>query len=224
MHLLASNPKQLLGVYCCIVAVLLILVFNAVSASASELYVDRNTKKIYVLDGRHHIVLLDSVGIGKGGLKAKVNMDDLVTPTGTFTVDLILFKDKRFNQISAALKNRYQASKKFKCLVNSQDALSVLFSNMNRLDFDNDGKADHSYGDGYIGINSDENVTGPKMQFFRSTPYWYSIALHGTTHPESIGRAESGGCVHLSEKTLSKLIRDGLVAIGTQVTISDKPP
>ena len=56
------------------------------------------------------------------------------------------------------------------------------------------------------------------------TPYWFSIALHGTPDPANLGAANSGGCVHLSPTMLSHLIDGDLVTLGSVVVIADGPP
>jgi len=187
------------------------------------IYVDRASNKLWVSDSNHHVLLSSIVGTGRGGLKNKINMDDLVTPTGTFTVDIILFKDERFNRVAKDNLTRYRNTK-FYSLLKSTGSLAQLFLNMNSLDFNDDGKADRAYGDGYIGITSDDNksVTGPKMQFLGQIPYWCSIGLHGTSDPKSIGKTNSGGCVHLPANIISDLILNHLVSIGSTVVISDK--
>lgn len=194
------------------------------SKPAHELHVDRAGRKLYLLDDRKNVILTDKVGVGKGGLRQKKNMDDSVTPTGIFHVDLILYKDRHFNRVSLNHLKTYCKTKKFNHLLESRDSLAELFTNMNSLDFDGDGRADRAYGDGYIGLTSTDGITGPKMQLFGQTPYWCSIALHGTSDPKSIDLAQSGGCVHLRESTISKLICSGLITIGTRVMISDRTP
>jgi hypothetical protein len=196
-----------------------------VHLSSDMVYVDRSSKQLWVADANHKILLRTSVGIGRGGIRRKLSMDDFVTPTGKFTVDLILFKDKTFNRLATDNVARYRGTK-FSDLLSSCDGLARLFSNMNSLDFDGDGKADRAYGDGYIGITSTSKgeVTGPKMQYLGQVPYWYSIALHGTNDPASIGGSKSGGCIHVPANILSKLICGRLVNIGTTVVISDKTP
>ena len=95
---------------------------------------------------------------------------------------------------------------------------------MSSLDFDGDGAPDQAYGTGYIGLTSSEAVTGPKMRRYRGTPYWYSIALHGTPDPTSLGEARSGGCVHLPAALLQRLVTEERVQLGTEVVIADRPP
>ncbi|NJQ98763.1 MAG: L,D-transpeptidase [Hydrococcus sp. CSU_1_8] len=55
-----------------------------------------------------------------------------------------------------------------------------------------------------------------------NTPYWFSIALHGTpTEKTDIGAANSGGCIHVQQQVLKKLVEEGIVKIGTPVIIAD---
>lgn len=98
------------------------------------------------------------------------------------------------------------------------DEKSALFQNMNRI-------FNHAYGSAYIGLDSKTAITGPKLIPYRDgTQYWFSIALHGTPDPANIGQAKSGGCIHLSAESLAHLLGDGIVKIGTRVTIADGGP
>jgi lipoprotein-anchoring transpeptidase ErfK/SrfK len=55
-----------------------------------------------------------------------------------------------------------------------------------------------------------------------NTPYWFSIALHGTPNESSdIGKANSGGCIHVEQNVLKKLVEEGAIEIGTRVIITD---
>ena len=176
---------------------------------ANMLHVDRKGHKFYVLDDDGKIIYQAPAGIGRGGLKKKKRMSDQVTPTGNFKVDLILHKNPKWNAISENNKELYKGG------------LKTLFDNMNGIDFDRNGKSDGAYGTAYIGLDSKDAVTGPKLSQYGKTPYWYSIAIHGTPSPSNIGKSNSGGCVHLSEKDLNHLIEKKIVQIGTPVTISD---
>ena len=44
--------------------------------------------------------------------------------------------------------------------------------------------------------------------------------IHGTTEPESIGKAQSNGCIRMLNKDVEELF--GLVTIGTPVIIREK--
>lgn len=187
--------------------------------AANSVVIDRKSLQMQLINAKGQELLRSPIGIGRGGLKKKRSMADEITPTGTFTVDLILSKDEQSNQISSANAKRYRKTSRTD-LVSSKSGLARLFNNMNSLDFDGNGKPDRAYGDAYIGL--DGQGTGPKMHSWRGTPYWYSIALHGTPNPAScIGKANSGGCVHLPADTLKKILAKELITIGTKVTIAD---
>lgn len=219
---LLSN--KLLGV---IVACFISIVMNDCLYAADQSYsihINRKDKLFYVINNKENkIVYRVPCGVGRGGLKHKKSMGDYVTPTGTFYVDVILYKDSKYDSVAPRNINRYKGNNRYSKLVASSAGLADLFKNMNSIDFDRNGIPDHAYGDGYIGLESDV-VTGPKMKMYGSKPYWYSIAIHGTPDETNIGQAKSGGCVHLPAKDLSWLIDNNIVRIGTEVTIGDKDP
>jgi hypothetical protein len=186
-----------------------------------SLLIHRADKRLEVLNSQGKPVYQAPVGIGQGGLKEKQDMADLVTPTGQMTVDLILYKKSTYNQIVSQNVERFSKNPEFRPLVDQPQGLVQLFKNMNRIDFDGNGGPDKAYGDGYIGLTSETVITGPKMSKFEQTPYWFSIALHGTPDPKNIGQANSGGCVHLGSGTLQQLIENGWVRLGTVVKITD---
>lgn len=190
-------------------------------AEAYSLVIHRREKRLEVLDSQGTRLYQASVGIGQGGLKEKQDMADLVTPTGKMTVDLILYKKPTYNQIAQENVARFTPDPQFRPLVSQPQGLVQLFQNMNGLDFDGNGNPDQAYGDGYIGLTSETTITGPKMSRFAATPYWFSIALHGTPEPKNIGQANSGGCVHLAPETLKQLIEQQWVQLGTVVKIVD---
>jgi hypothetical protein len=209
-----------------IIALVLTTMTTTVMAApsvANILHIDRKHRKIYVLNGSK-VIYKSECGVGRGGLKIKKKMSDFITPTGEFVVDLILYVKPQFNTISMLNFNKYKSSKNYSSLASPPDGLSRLFQNMNNIDFDKNGKADQAYGLGYIGLNSNRAVTGPKMRMYGSVPYWFSIALHGTPNNDNVGQANSGGCIHLSEKDITYLVENRIVKIGTQVIISDLPP
>jgi L,D-transpeptidase catalytic domain. len=183
---------------------------------------------LYAIDGKNTVIAKYPVGIGKGPLwKPKRSMSDYITPTGEFTVEMILSKNSDLNAIDSSFHKRYQSSSRFLNLINSKPKLAQLFKNMNSIDFNRNGAPDNAYGTGYISLTSENAVTGPKMRTYPCghLPYWYSIAIHGTPDPEkAIGHAASGGCVHLGEDALMKLIGEKFVKVGTRVTIADAPP
>jgi hypothetical protein len=192
--------------------------------------INRKTKVMNVLDNQGNVILNSTVGIGRGGLNTKSAMSDLITPTGTMRVDLILYKEISYNAIDPSIRNKFLNSE-YKEYVNDNESLNRLFQNMNRLDFDGDGLPDNSYGIAYIGLSSaveGGGVTGPKMRYANwkgahNIPYWYSIALHGTLNEnDDLGAANSGGCVHVAGDVLTELIESGMVDIGTRVIIFDE--
>lgn len=194
-----------------------------------KIIINRLSRTIKVLQQDGKPFATKKVGVGRGGLKLKKNMGDLVTPTGEFEVDIILYKDAHFNKISPHLQAQYEKTE-FSPLVKDQAGLNQLFLHMNSLDFDGDKQPDAAYGLAYIGLNSAADtttVTGPKLRYASwsgggNTPYWYSIALHGSVDEDhDLGTANSGGCVHVSRELLSQLIEEGLVDIGTKVVITD---
>lgn len=193
------------------------------------IHINRSIKQMKVIDKNGIEVMKVPIGIGRGGLKPKQDMMDLVTPTGELVVDLILYQQENFNQVSSQLKDQYLQTE-FREFFNEQQGLKKLFKNMNSIDFDGNGKPDQSYGIAYIGLNSAPThsvVTGPKMRYtdwkgISKTPYWFSIALHGTPRENlDIGAANSGGCIHVQQNVLKELVEKGIVEIGTQVIISD---
>lgn len=187
--------------------------------AAPVIHIDRTGRTLTLIDDGT-VLQTAPVGIGRGGLGEKTTMSDLITPTGTFSVDLIL--TPAGGVVAPEVIEQFGGIPEHASLLTD---LPTLFSNMNRIDFDGDGSPDAAYGGAYIGLTSDAAVTGPKLRRYRDgTIYWYSIALHGTPAPENLGAARSGGCVHLSETLLAALIADGTVTIGSPVIISDGPP
>ena len=191
------------------------------AGDAPVVHVDRSARVVYVLDEKGEVVHQEPAGVGRGGLKDKTTMSDRVTPLGTFKVDLILARDARHNAITPAHQARWGDHPTFGELVQEPGKLYV---NMSLLDFDGDGVSDGAYGEAYVGLHSDTAVTGPKMRIYQGTPYWYSIALHGTPDPANLGAANSGGCVHLSGELLGRLLDDGTLKLGRTVVIADGPP
>lgn len=182
--------------------------------------IDRQGRTLYLLGEDGTVLRSDPVGIGRGGLAAKQSMADLVTPTGTFTIDLVLTGDGGAVEPSTAAS--FSADPEYAALL--ADPVALL-ANMNRIDFDGDGAPDRAYGAAYVGLTAAGRVTGPKLRRYRDgTAYWFSIALHGTPDPANIGAANSGGCVHLSADLLTGLIEAGTLAVGQAVLIQDGPP
>ena len=198
--------------------------------------IDRAARLMIVVDGSGKTVLSSRIGIGRGGLRTKRSMDDLITPTGSFVVDIILTSNKDGSQVSSSLRHRFRQNRQYDDFLKTSADLSRLLTNMNALDFDGNGVADTAYGGAYIGLDpadqgdaiagkSDRNkvsgsICGTKARIYQKKVSWYSIAIHGTPHPEyAIGAATSGGCIHVDDKTLQHLL--GLVSIGTKVEIFD---
>ena len=193
------------------------------SKSNYTLIIDRKVRTFYVLNDKNKIIRQFPCGIGKGGLKKKKNMSDMITPMGDFVVDIILYKDKQYANIADSAQKRF-GSGEYKDFVKDKEGLSKLFENMNSIDFDKNGIPDSAYGIAYIGLDSKNAVTGPKMHTYNDIPYWYSIAVHGTNDPLNIGQARSGGCIHLNEEDLVWLIENKIVTIGSNLEIRDQGP
>ncbi len=180
----------------------------------------RKQKRLLVINKDGKTVLEAAVGIGRGGLGKKNSMSDCITPAGNFKVDLILYQDSAYNDIAPSSKRKYASNKEISKILASREGLAGLFSNMNSLDFDGDGRSDTAYGAAYIGLDSKDSVTGPKISQFSGKTYWYSIALHGTPHEkENIGKSHSGGCVQLPETCLKRLIEEGILKTGSELLI-----
>ena len=196
----------------------------AIAATPPLVHVDRHGRMLYVLNDRGAVVHQEPIGIGRGGLGEKTSMSDFITPVGTFTVDLILDETGTYNAIAPSLRARWAGDPTYGALVAPRSGLATLYANMASLDFNGDDVPDRAYGVAYIGLDSASAVTGPKMRLFRGTPYWYSIALHGTPSPEGLGQARSGGCVHVSKDLLRHLLHEGILSVGQTVRIADGPP
>lgn len=216
-----------------ILAGLTLVDVQSASANTSPFVVkiNRAAKRLSLVRADGVVLLSAPVGIGKGGLARKVSMEDLVTPTGRFVVNLVLANDPSRCSISNELKNRYSSGGKYGELLTSKAGLVRMFENMNSLDFDGDGKADIAYGGGYIGLGLSARgatcaqidgaaVLGPGARTYSGKVSWYSIALHGTPNDEaSVGKAVSGGCIHVEASVLRKLLK--LISVGTPVEIFD---
>lgn len=164
--------------------------------------------------------LIDTkVGIGRGGIGKKREMNDYITPSGKFEVDLLIYHPP-FNAVDEKLKQKYAVDKNASSYLNSTQGLQNLLTNMNSIDFNGDGKPDTAYGAAYIGLDSKDAITGPKFSKFKTTDYWFSIAVHGTPNEaRNIGGANSGGCVQVPEKVLKELIEKKVLTIGSKLTI-----
>lgn len=196
--------------------------FASEVSSAYSVVVNRKERSMQVESKSEGLILKTPVGIGAGGLRKKRSMQDMVTPTGTFTADIVLASEPGLCAIDPALLRRYKGQPEYERYLSSERGLAELFDNMNKLDFDGDGKPDRAYGDGYIGLNSSEAVTGPKLSKFKGIIYWYSIAIHGTAEEKNkIGKACSGGCIEIPSGPLKKLLSKKIASPGLSVTIHD---
>ncbi len=195
--------------------------FACAAELQEKLVINRRECSLSVFDASGKPVLTSKIGIGRGGAFAvKRSMLDNVTPTGQFHIDIILCRDADYDQVDEALLPRYRTNRKFESLLKSKKGLGQLFDNMNSLDFNQDGKPDGAYGYAYLGLDSRQALSGPKMSSYKGTPYWFSIALHGTSdEAKNIGAANSGGCIHVPGAVLRELIRAHLVKVGTRVIV-----
>lgn len=74
------------------------------------LHINRASKQMTIIDKNGAEVMKVPIGIGRGGLKPKRDMMDLVTPTGELVVDLILYQQETFNQVNPKLQEKYLQS------------------------------------------------------------------------------------------------------------------
>jgi len=192
---------------------------------AWSLWVDRQGRSLHVLDGEGREAWRSPVGIGAGGLGQKRSMEDRITPTGDFLVDLVLYDDPTWDAVAEATRARLaERDPDFAALLADPAGLARLRATMDQLDFDGDGQPDHAYGAAYLGLDGGGGPTGPKLRRRGPDLYWYSIALHGTPDPTRIGQATSGGCVHLPEAVLRRLVTERIATVGTRVHVEDGPP
>ena len=193
---------------------------GALALDQPVILVERKACRLKVLDKDGRTVLVSPVGLGKGGLGRKRSINDGITPTGRFNVDIILFKDSRFDAVSRDNQEKYKTDKDAGSFLSSSQGLARLFDNMNSLDFNGDGQPDFAYGCGYIGLDAACGQTGPKMSRYGGKQYWLSIALHGTDNESrNIGRFNSGGCIQVPAQILERLIQQEILKIGTAVFI-----
>ncbi|MBX9689589.1 MAG: L,D-transpeptidase [Candidatus Obscuribacterales bacterium] len=193
---------------------------TCLAESETNLVIDRSKRELRLSNKNGKVLLRSAVGIGRGGLAQKKNMNDCISPAAHCKVDLVLYKNPAYNAISSELKQKYNGEKIAMTYLYSKADLSKLFANMNSIDFNGDGKADSAYGAGYIGLDSRDAPTGPKLSNYKGTVYWFSIALHGTSNEKkNIGFANSGGCIQLPETVLKELIEQGRLKVGSELTI-----
>lgn len=187
-----------------------------------SMVINRREKLLQVKNRVGKVVLRAPVGIGAGGLKKKQSMDDMVTPLGVFVVDIVLASEPEFCAVDSSVLKKYAQRSEYAKYLCSQNALSQLFNDMNRLDFDVDGKPDSAYGNAYIGLNGSPAITGPKLSTYRGRIYWYSIALHGTSQEKDrIGQARSGGCIQIPADVLKRLLKEKMISPRMSVIIHD---
>lgn len=173
-----------------------------------------------VIDASGKTLVTCPVGIGRGPLKQKINMQDCITPAGAFVIDVVLTADPKFNQIDKNQKILISKNSNFAPFVRDANGLAKVFETMNRQDFNRDGKPDEAYGFAFFGLNG--KGTGPKLISAGNSARWYSIALHGTPEERTaIGAATSEGCIHVQKNVLKSLLQDYKIGVGTSVHIND---
>lgn len=74
-------------------------------------------------------------------------------------------------------------------------------------------------GDGVYHFGHPDNILGTRWIGFKDKPGLYGYGIHGTTRPESIGKAESNGCIRLTNEDVENLF--AFVTKDTKVTIQD---
>ncbi|MBY0356820.1 MAG: L,D-transpeptidase family protein [Candidatus Obscuribacterales bacterium] len=182
-----------------------------------HLLIDRSKRIATLIDSSGHTIKTTKVAIGRGGLKKKISMEDEVTPCGSFIVDIILTPDPEHCFVDSTILQRYAKKAEYLKYLESKKGLAGLFHNMNQLDFDGNKVPDRAYGKAYIGLDSEQKNSGPKMIYGQNgKPYWYSIALHGA--PDNL-KGSSGGCVHFDSTFLQELIDQNQIGIGSKVII-----
>ena len=203
-----------------------------------------------------HSLCNQSSGIGRGGIKEKKftqpkdgRLDDEVTPTGLFTVDVIMSEDGTHDAVSDVVRERYKDDARYGEFITHEGGLNRLFKNMNALDFNRDAYADNAYGKAYFGLNvagtEAEDAkkirlswqglcyskwcwvkTGPKMtiHFVDGTEQvgWHSVAIHGTNRRDKLGRASSGGAVYIKSDVIASIFETKHLQIGSLVKIADE--
>ncbi len=187
---------------------------------SARIVIDRKLRHLTVSDASGQKLYDTDIGIGRGGLGKKKTMEDCITPSGVFKVDLVLYRPP-LNAIDPSLLKRYDSDSRASEYLKTSDALQKLFSNMNSIDFNGDSKPDTAYGVAYVGLTSPSAVTGPKLSSFNGITYWFSIALHGTSNEKrNIGFANSGGCLQIPESVLKPMIEKRILRIGSEVIIN----
>jgi hypothetical protein len=93
-----------------------------------------------------------------------------------------------------------------------------LFTNMNSLDFDGDGKS-AEYGDVFIGLEPLDSDARQPFHFgeYKGVYRWYSYAIHGTQDEARVGKCITGGCINVGQSALSKIVKR--IRLGDQVVV-----
>ena len=139
------------------------------------------------------------VGFGKSGvLPAGSAFRGGFSLLGKFRINAILSAD-RFEMTESLIE---QSGKLREWLAEN------LYSNMNSIDFDGDGKGGE-YGAAFFSLEPVDSDADQPFHFgdYKGTFRWYSYAIHGTQDEERIGKCVTGGCVNVSEKTVSLLLK-----------------
>ncbi|MGR3319076.1 MAG: L,D-transpeptidase family protein [Candidatus Anammoxibacter sp.] len=74
-------------------------------------------------------------------------------------------------------------------------------------------------GDGVYAFGHPGNILGTRWIGFKDKPGLYGYGIHGTKIPESIGKAESNGCIRLLNENVEEVF--AFVTNDTKVTIQD---
>jgi lipoprotein-anchoring transpeptidase ErfK/SrfK len=74
--------------------------------------------------------------------------------------------------------------------------------------------------DGYVPAGDPKNELGSRWMGIVSQEYRSGYGIHGTIDPDSIGKAESKGCIRMHNVAVEELF--GLVNIGTSVQVREK--
>lgn len=154
------------------------------------------------------------VGFGRNGLTEEGKaFKGGSTLLGEFRVTAVLSKS-RFEMEPELVKS----SGKSKAWLRQN-----LFSNMNSIDFDGDGKGGE-YGSLFIGLHPIDSKAKQPFHFgnYKGTFRWYSFAIHGTQDESRIGKCVTGGCINVGEEHLKFLAQrlkvNDLVSIQELVT------
>lgn len=193
-----------------ILSVVLLLNHLSVRGETPALMVDLNPDKPELSQGK--IVRTNEkffLGMGsKGVITSKKRFKDGYSMTGDFRVVALLAKDK-FEMTDKLL----QKSKR------SREYLQThLFINMNRIDFNGDGKAGE-YGDAYIALWPVDDTSGHHFGFHphKGVYRYYGYAIHGAEDESKIGRKSTGGCLNLVKDDLLRLLKE--LRLGSLVRI-----